>query len=53
MVARKIVARVGKPTPELVFTFGGKLLTLLSALSPRLVDAMMRVYHNDLVKRLK
>jgi NAD(P)-dependent dehydrogenase (short-subunit alcohol dehydrogenase family) len=50
VVGRKIAATVGKATPELVFTPGGKLLTLLAALSPRLTDAMMKWYHDRLVK---
>ncbi|MHC4715892.1 MAG: SDR family NAD(P)-dependent oxidoreductase [Planctomycetota bacterium] len=53
VVGRKIAATVGKPVPELVFTAGGRLLALLSALWPRGVDALMGVYHNDLVKRLR
>jgi short-subunit dehydrogenase len=52
VVARKIVATVGKATPELVFTAGGKLLVFICSLSPRLGDAMMRIYHDDLVKGL-
>ena len=51
-VARKIVASVGRNKPELVFTLGGKLLVLLSALSPRLTDKMMQAYFADLVKKL-
>ncbi len=46
VVARKIAATVGKPTPELVFTAGGKLLTLIAAISPRLADAMMARYRD-------
>jgi len=53
VVGRKIAATVGKPVPELVFTAGGKLLVLLAALWPGGVDAMMKLYHDDLVKRLK
>ena len=36
--------------PELVFTAGGKLLTLLAAVSPRLTDALMGLYHAKLVR---
>ena len=46
-VARRIVATVGKRTPELVFTPGGKFLTILSALCPRLADWIMKRYHDD------
>ena len=50
VVARRIVATVGKHKPELVFSAGGKLLTLVAALSPRLADWMMKCYHDDLVR---
>ena len=50
VVGRKIAATVGKPTPELIFTVGGKFLTVLAALSPRLTDALMTVYHDELAK---
>ena len=53
VVARKIAATVGKPVPELIFTAGGKLLTLIAALSPRLTDRMMKLYHDDLARSLK
>jgi len=46
VVGRKIAATVGKATPELIFSTGGKFLTLLAALSPRLTDAMMKWYHD-------
>lgn len=49
-VGRKIAATVGKPVPELIFTAGGKLLTVLATLSPRLTDAMMKIYHDELMK---
>jgi len=47
LVGRKIAATVGKSTPELVFSPGGKTLALLAALSPRLTDAMMGVYYRQ------
>ena len=50
VVARRIVATVGKHKPELVFSVGGKLLTLIAALCPRLADRMMKVYHDDVVR---
>lgn len=46
-VARRIVRTVGKNRPQLVFTPGGKLLVLISALWPKLADKMMKVYHDD------
>jgi len=52
-VARKIVRTVGRNKPQLVISFGGKTLVLLSALWPRLVDWMMGFYYRDLGKRLK
>ncbi len=49
-VGRKIAATVGKNSPELVFTLGGKFLTILATLSPRLTDMLMKLYHDELVK---
>ncbi len=51
-VARGIVAAVGKDRPEIIFSAGGKLLAWMAALSPRLTDMAMRLYHDDLIKRL-
>lgn len=48
IVARRIAASVGKKVPELVFTPGGKILSLIGPLSPRFTDWLMRFYHNDL-----
>ena len=48
-VARKIVRAIGKNTPEMVFTPGGKFLVLVSALWPRIADKMIRLYHDDLI----
>jgi NAD(P)-dependent dehydrogenase (short-subunit alcohol dehydrogenase family) len=53
IVAKKIAATVGKTKPELVFTAGGKFLVFISALSPRLADVMMRVYHDRLLAARK
>ncbi len=50
-VARKIAATIGKTKPELVFSAGGKFLVLLSAIWPRAADWIMKIYHNDLIKR--
>jgi len=52
-VARRIAATVGKDKPELVFTVGGRLLIRLSAIWPRLADAMMKVYHDDMIGRVQ
>ncbi len=46
-VARKVIVAIGKNRPEMVFTPGGKLMAFLSALSPRLVDYMMKLYMGD------
>jgi hypothetical protein len=51
-VARRIVAAVGKNRPELVISLGGKALVLLSTISPRLVDWVMKKYYEDLNRRL-
>jgi len=51
-VGEEMARSVGKSRPEIVFGAGGKLLTLIAALSPRLADAMMNIYHDDLVKSL-
>ena len=48
LVARKIAATVGKDTPELVFTAGGRVLALIAAMFPRVADRMMKVYHDDI-----
>jgi NAD(P)-dependent dehydrogenase (short-subunit alcohol dehydrogenase family) len=49
-VARGIVRAIGRNVPEMVFTPGGKLLALVSALWPRLADRMMKLYHDDLLR---
>lgn len=51
-VARRTVATIGKGRPELIFTAGGRFLTIVSCLFPRLADAMMKLYHDDLIKRM-
>ena len=52
-VGRKIAACVGRSKPEIVFSAGGKFLTLLSALWPRAADALMRAYYADLARTLR
>ena len=49
-VARRIVAAVGKPVPELVFTPGGRFLAVAATLWPRLADRMMKMYHDDMIR---
>ncbi len=49
-VARRIVATIGKPKAELVFTLGGKFLVLVAALWPPLADRMMKMYYDDMVR---
>ena len=50
VVAARIVATVGKYKPELVFSIGGKLLSLIAAISPRLADRLLKRYHDDIVR---
>jgi len=52
-VGEAIARAVGKRKPEIVLTAGGKLLTLIAAISPGLADYMMKFYHDDLVRRLE
>ena len=52
-VGRKIAVSAGKSRPELVFSLGGKFLVVLSTLWPRAADWIMKIYHDDLVKRQK
>jgi uncharacterized protein len=51
-VSAKMVAVIGKRRPEIVFTAGGKFLTLVSACWPGLADRMMKWYHDDLARNL-
>jgi len=52
VVGETIARAVGKRRPEIVLTAGGKLLALLAALCPGLTDRIMKLYHDDLVRRL-
>ncbi len=52
-VAKKVIAAIGKNKPEMVFTIGGKFMAILAALSPRLVDRMMKIYAADLLNPKK
>ncbi|MBI5724046.1 MAG: SDR family NAD(P)-dependent oxidoreductase [Planctomycetes bacterium] len=52
VVARRIVASVGRNSPELVFTPGGKILSFIGPLWPRFTDWFMRFYHNDLAENV-
>lgn len=51
-VARRMVACMGRRRPEIVFTAGGKFLTVLATLAPGLADRIMKLYHDDLVQNL-
>jgi short-subunit dehydrogenase len=51
-VGRRIAATAGKSKPELVFTAGGRLLALISAIWPGAADWMMGVYYRDLLRKL-
>jgi short-subunit dehydrogenase len=53
VVGEAIARAVGKRKPEIVLTAGGKLLTLIAAISPGLADYMMKFYHDDLARRLE
>ena len=48
VVARRIAVTIGKDKPELLLSFPSRLLVFLASTCPRLTDAMMRVYHDDL-----
>ncbi len=50
VIARKMVATVGRHKPELIFSISGKLLTFLAAISPRFTDVLMRIYYKDQLK---
>lgn len=51
-IGEAIARTAGKYKPELVFTFGGRLLARLSAVWPRAVDYGMSRYYRDLVRTL-
>jgi len=51
-VGRKIARTVGKATPEIVFTPGGKFLAILAVLAPAAADRIMGVYHDRLLADL-
>ncbi len=50
-IARKIAKTVGRNKPELVFSAGGKLLVFINARWPRLADRIMKLYHDDLIRK--
>ncbi len=50
-VGERIAATTGRRRAELVFTPGGRILTLLGPLLPGLTDRLMKVYHDDLLRR--
>ena len=47
------VAAIGRNKPQMVLTPGGKLLTLLAALSPRLTDKLLKIYMGKLLRPRK
>jgi len=51
-VARSIVLSIGKNRPQIVLSAGGKFLSLISALSPRLTDLLMRAFYADVARRM-
>jgi len=51
VVARRIVSTVGRNRPEIILTAGGRALVFLAALSPRLTDWMMKLYHDDISRK--
>jgi NAD(P)-dependent dehydrogenase (short-subunit alcohol dehydrogenase family) len=53
IIGRRIAATVGKTRPEIIFTAGGKLLAVLAAISPRLTDKLMKIYHDAIVKEMR
>ena len=52
-VARKMADIVGKDKPQIVFTFGGKLLAAMATLLPRATDAMMARYFVDISQQIE
>jgi len=52
-VGEAIAATAGRYKSELVFTAGGKLLTWLAALTPRVADWMMEQYRRDLMEAIE
>ena len=48
-IGEAIARTAGRRKPEMVFTLGGKLLALISALSPRVADGMMEMYRRELL----
>jgi short-subunit dehydrogenase len=48
-VGEAIARAAGRRKPELVFTFGGRLLSLIATISPRAADSMMEIYRRQLV----
>lgn len=53
VIARKIVQTIGRKTPELVFTPGGRFLAILSALWPGGADKLMLMYQKKLLAAQK
>ncbi len=51
-VGQRITRTVGKNTPEMIFSLGGRFLALMTTIWPRSVDWMMRLYHNEMMQRI-
>lgn len=52
-VARKIVKTTGKYRPNLIFTAGGKFISLAAATWPGLTDRLLMHFRNDLARSIE
>ena len=52
-VARKIVKTTGKYKPNLVFTAGGRFISLAAALWPGLTDRLLMYFRNDMARSIE
>jgi uncharacterized protein len=53
VVGEAIARRAGRYKTEMVFSLGGKVLTLIAAILPRAADAMMEMYRRDLLASIR
>ncbi len=51
-IGEAIARTAGRRRPEMIFTFGGKFLSKVATLSPRLGDAMMEGYRRSLAQAI-
>ncbi len=51
IVARRMVRRIGRHTPQLTFSAGGKIMAYTSALAPGIYDRLMGVYREHVLRR--